>query len=142
MPYVNPGFLSIEEDSIGIPGNAGLKDQVMALRWVQQNVQNFGGDPNNVTLFGQSAGACSVHLHMISDMSKGLFHRAILMSGTVFTDCRHTMKDMPQRLAKAVGWNGEGGIAQMVQVLRDASAENLTKYQTEIITEKVRREIV
>ena len=54
-----------------MPGNAGLKDQVMALRWVQQNIKQFGGDPDNVTIFGQSSGSASVKYHMLSPMSKG-----------------------------------------------------------------------
>ena len=54
-----------------VPGNAGLKDQVMALRWVQQNIKQFGGDPGNVTIFGQSSGGVSVQYHMLSPMSKG-----------------------------------------------------------------------
>jgi hypothetical protein len=54
-----------------VPGNAGLKDQVMALRWVQQNIKQFGGDPGNVTIFGESAGGASVHYHMLSPMSQG-----------------------------------------------------------------------
>lgn len=76
------GFLSLEDTSLGVPGNAGLKDQVMALKWVKDNVVHFGGDPNNVTLFGESAGAASVHLLMLSPMAKGLFHKAIAQSGT------------------------------------------------------------
>jgi carboxylesterase type B len=64
------GFLSLENEEV--PGNAGLKDQVMALRWVQQNIKQFGGDPGNVTLFGQSAGGVSVQYHMLSPMSKGM----------------------------------------------------------------------
>lgn len=48
------GFLSLKDPSLGIPGNAGLKDQVMALKWVQKNIANFGGDPDNVTIFGTS----------------------------------------------------------------------------------------
>jgi carboxylesterase type B len=56
-----------------VPGNNGLKDQVMALRWVQQNIAQFGGDPGNVTIFGESAGGASVHHQMLSPMSKGNF---------------------------------------------------------------------
>ena len=74
------GFLSMGNNMI--PGNAGLKDQVMALKWVKENIVNFGGDPDIVTIFGESAGSLSVSLHLISPLSKGLFHRAILQSGT------------------------------------------------------------
>lgn len=64
------GFLSTG-DSV-VPGNNGLKDQVMALRWVQQNIAHFGGDPGNVTVGGVSAGGASVHLQVLSPMSKGM----------------------------------------------------------------------
>ncbi len=62
-------------------GNLGLQDQQLALEWVQKNIVAFGGDPDNVTLFGQSAGATSVCLQMVSPQSQGLFHRSILQSG-------------------------------------------------------------
>lgn len=52
-------------------GNCGLRDQLLGLQWVQKNIQKFGGDPNNVTIFGESAGASSVHFHMLSPLSKG-----------------------------------------------------------------------
>jgi carboxylesterase type B len=65
------------------PGNNGFKDQAIALRWIRDNIEKFGGDPNSVTLMGQSAGARSVMLHLVSPMSEGLFHRAIMMSGGV-----------------------------------------------------------
>ncbi|XP_044745324.1 uncharacterized protein LOC123307172 [Coccinella septempunctata] len=75
------GFLSLEDESLGIPGNAGLKDQVQALKWVRDNIKNFGGDPNNVTIYGESAGAASVHYLLLSPTTKGLFHKAIMQSG-------------------------------------------------------------
>lgn len=58
------------EDMV-MPGNFGMKDQVMALRWVQENIHSFGGDADRVTIFGESAGGASVHLHVLSPMSKG-----------------------------------------------------------------------
>ncbi|KAJ8708870.1 hypothetical protein PYW08_010252 [Mythimna loreyi] len=64
------------------PGNNGMKDQVAALKWVQRNIGSFGGDPNLVTITGCSAGSISVVLHMISPMTKGLFHRGIAMSAS------------------------------------------------------------
>jgi carboxylesterase type B len=48
-----------------------MKDQVMALKWVQKNIAKFGGDPNRVTIFGQNAGGASVHLHLMSPMTTG-----------------------------------------------------------------------
>lgn len=65
------------------PGNAGMKDQVLALKWIQKNIGVFGGDNSSVTISGESAGSMSVSLHMLSPMSKGLFHKAILLSGSL-----------------------------------------------------------
>lgn len=58
------------EDNV-VPGNMGLKDQVMALQWIKSNIQYFGGNPNSITLTGMSAGGASVHLHYMSPMSTG-----------------------------------------------------------------------
>lgn len=80
------GFLKLENPRLGVPGNAALKDQVLALQWVQKNVAIFGGDPNNVTLAGHSSGAIAAHYHLFSESSKGLFHKAILLSGTILWD--------------------------------------------------------
>lgn len=77
------GFLSTE-DSV-MPGNLGLKDQTQALHWVKDNIRYFGGNPNNVTIFGQSAGAASVHLQVISPRARGLFKRAIMQSGSALS---------------------------------------------------------
>lgn len=65
------GFINFDDDEAGVPGNLGLKDQVLALKWVKDNIEAFGGDPDNILIFGNSAGAMSVHLHMLSPMSKG-----------------------------------------------------------------------
>lgn len=65
------GFLNLEHEIA--PGNQGLKDQVMALKWIQENISNFGGDPNNVTIFGESAGGGSVHYLTISPLAQGTF---------------------------------------------------------------------
>jgi para-nitrobenzyl esterase len=77
------GFLNLNEVTKGrIPatGNEGLQDQVAALRWVKENISAFGGDPENVTVFGESAGAMSVGCLLNMPEAKGLFHRAILES--------------------------------------------------------------
>ncbi|XP_033207284.1 esterase FE4-like isoform X2 [Belonocnema kinseyi] len=73
------GFLSTG-DSV-CPGNFGMKDQVLALKWVKSNIISFGGDPNQVTLFGESAGGACVALHAISKASTGLFQKYIIQSG-------------------------------------------------------------
>ncbi|KAJ8971743.1 hypothetical protein NQ314_000556, partial [Rhamnusium bicolor] len=78
------GFLSTGDEVL--PGNNGLKDQITALKWIQQNIASFGGNPNSVTLTGFSAGGVSVHLHYISPLSKGLFHRGMSMSGVATND--------------------------------------------------------
>jgi acetylcholinesterase/cholinesterase len=72
------GYFAAPE--LGIPGNLGVHDQRLSLQWVQQNIGAFGGDVDNVTIFGQSAGAGSVAVHMTSPKSRGLFHRAWLLS--------------------------------------------------------------
>ncbi|CAN7982970.1 unnamed protein product [Ixodes hexagonus] len=74
------GFLNAS--SAEAPGNMGLYDQLEALRWIHRNIKYFGGDPGAITLAGHSAGSISVGYHVISEMSEGLFQRAIMISGT------------------------------------------------------------
>ncbi|XP_077287988.1 acetylcholinesterase-like [Arctopsyche grandis] len=74
------GFLFF--DTSDVPGNAGLFDQLMGLQWVHDNIHAFGGNPNNITLFGESAGAVSVSMHLLSPLSRNLFSQAIMQSGS------------------------------------------------------------
>jgi para-nitrobenzyl esterase len=72
---------ALEQDANGAAGNFGILDQQAALRWVQKNIRAFGGDPDNVTLAGQSAGASNTVVQLASPGARGLFDRAILQSG-------------------------------------------------------------
>ncbi|MBU9767075.1 carboxylesterase family protein [Mycobacterium sp. TNTM28] len=82
--------------------NLGLRDQLLALNWVSDNIAAFGGDPDNVTAFGQSAGADSVLKLMLCDASAGLFHRAILQSGPLeLNDGRDRLADAMRRAMDA-----------------------------------------
>lgn len=76
------GFPALTKENAGEPhGNYAYMDQIAALKWVRRNIAAFGGDPGNVTLFGESAGGGSVHAMMTSPFSRGLFHKAIIESG-------------------------------------------------------------
>ena len=77
------GFACLPElrEEAGFTGNYGLFDQLTAMQWVRDNIASFGGDPGNITIMGQSAGAMSVQQHCLSPLSDGLFHRAVMSSG-------------------------------------------------------------
>ncbi|KAM3660256.1 bile salt-activated lipase-like [Ammospiza maritima maritima] len=93
------GFLSTGDENL--PGNYGLKDQHMAIAWVKRNIKAFGGDPDNITIFGESAGAASVSLQTLSPKNKGLFKRAISQSGVGL--CNWAIQRHPLVWAKKLG---------------------------------------
>ena len=102
------GFFSSEDSTI--PGNFGMLDQIQALKWIQSNIAAFGGDPTSVTIFGGSAGSASCSLHILSPLSKGLFHRAIMESGVGSTSrdvpppsLPVTLKDVAQDVGRQLG---------------------------------------
>ncbi|XP_049800950.1 esterase E4-like [Schistocerca nitens] len=122
------GFLSTG-DSV-LPGNNGFKDQVMALRWVQQNIAAFGGDPDSVTLAGYSAGAVSVCLHMLSPMSKGLFHKGIVMSGADLTSTDPDPMQKARKQARLLNCPDTSS-EEIISCLREKDALEIAKSVTQ-----------
>ena len=95
------GFLDLSPfgEKYKYSGNVGMLDIVEALKWVQTNIREFGGDPDNVTIFGESGGGGKVGTLMCMPPAKGLFHKAIIMSGTILNV---NTKQMTEELGKAV----------------------------------------
>ncbi|XP_036329366.1 esterase B1 [Rhagoletis pomonella] len=135
------GFLSMEDPTFDVPGNAGLKDQIMALRWVKANCERFGGDSNNITLFGDSAGGASVHYMMITDQTCGLFHKAISMSGNALSPWAVTpQRNWPYRLAVAAGYAGENNDTDVFDFLGKAKGADIVKANEDLCSDEEKRE--
>ena len=120
------GFLALSElDSEGtLSGNFGLQDQQMALDWVKNNIAAFGGDPDNVTIFGESAGAHSVGLLMSSPLSKGLFEKAILESGAWWDSEAGPLETFAQARQRGAAFEQKVGATSVAQ-LRALSAATI-----------------
>jgi len=122
------GFLS--SSGTGISGNMGLLDQQMALDWIRFNIENFGGNINKITVFGQGVGADAVHMHSLSDMNADLgISRGILQSGSAlnfanYPDQRQTAK----QLANRVGCSTQGDA--MISCLRNLTASEIIAAQS------------
>ncbi|XP_030558837.1 esterase B1-like [Drosophila novamexicana] len=130
------GFLSLKDPKLNVPGNAGLKDQVLALRWISQNIAHFNGDPNNITLMGESAGAASAHIMMTTEQSRGLFHKAILQSGCALSAWADTPdRNWAYRLARHMGYKGSETEADVLRYLSKASARQIASSDQEIVTQ-------
>ncbi len=122
--YLADEGLAAESDS-GTTGNYGLLDQIKALEWVRQNVSAFGGDPDNVTLAGESAGAASVSALCTSPLAKGLFRRAILESSTVVSvEPPHSFRTMAEALESGKELKERYGVSTPAE-LRALPAEKI-----------------
>lgn len=123
------GFLSLNDTSLNVPGNAGMKDQVLALKWVKKNIEKFGGNPNNVTIFGESAGSASINLHVLSPSSKGLFHKAVMLSGSVFSFWANLSPNALPQIIKELN-NEYKTDSEILKVLEQTSLEDLIDAQS------------
>ncbi|ETN67020.1 juvenile hormone esterase [Anopheles darlingi] len=126
------GFLSTEQEDC--PGNNGLKDQSLVLRWVRDNIAAFGGNPHLVTVFGESAGGASGTYHMMSPLSQGLFHRVISQSGVnlnAWAQPAHPGVARARAIQLGEMFNCTQGFHgmfnEMLACLRDVAAEDITK---------------
>ena len=136
MGYMAHPSLS-KSDPNGVSGNYGTLDQIAALEWVQKNINSFGGDPNNVTIFGESAGAWSVTELMATPLAGGLFHKAIGQSGA-------SSYHMGQMDGEGVGWPSgyqTGLVVTEALGLKNPTAKDLRAIPAEkiqsVVTEKM-----
>ncbi|CAG2107039.1 unnamed protein product, partial [Medioppia subpectinata] len=131
------GFLNAQ--SPGAPGNMGLYDQSLGLNWVKDNIHRFGGDPNKLVPFGQSAGAISVGILMTMDSTKNLFSRAITASGGALLPGILTSKTVQngERFAKLLGCSPNRDYRtnpnKVIQCLRRVPLDQLIDAQTQIL---------
>lgn len=114
------------------PGNAGMFDQVMALEWIRDNIRYFNGDPNRITLFGESAGAASISLLHISHISRHLYHRIILQSGSATSSwammSANKLKANGFKLAKQLGCPHKNKqLNALMDCLREKNASDVIK---------------
>jgi para-nitrobenzyl esterase len=115
------------DPSLAGSGNNGLRDQIEALRWVRDNIASFGGDPSNVTIFGESAGGGSVAAILASPCADGLYHKAIVQSGAAGFTSVPNPGSYAEAILGALG-QADGGI----EALRAASVESLVQAQNDV----------
>lgn len=130
------GFLSTGDDAA--PGNYGLKDQLLALQWVKKHINDFGGNPKEVTFFGQGAGSASVNLHILASKSRDLYKNAILQSGNALTSQAIALQPSYYEKAKEVAELlncTTNDSHKMVDCLRDVNVTEIMKVSLRVFDE-------
>jgi len=128
--FSHPGLS--QESGRGASGDYGIMDQVAALKWVRRNIAAFGGDPSNVTIFGESAGSYSVSIQMATPLARGLFQKAIGESGSVVGTRRNPSHGVPLAKAEKAGEDFGASLgAKTLADLRAVPADELLKAATE-----------
>ncbi|XP_073818275.1 juvenile hormone esterase isoform X2 [Musca autumnalis] len=129
------GFLTAGPDA---PGNQGIKDQILALKWVRDHIADFGGNPNQVTIFGESAGGSSVQMLLLSPLAKGLFHGAISESGSALNPWAMGESSMTRayRLAANLGYVGANDTEEILEFLRRVPPMKLVEAAPTTLTEE------
>ncbi|KAK7590733.1 hypothetical protein V9T40_002346 [Parthenolecanium corni] len=117
-------------------GNCGLRDQMQAMKWVKENIKQFGGDPENITIFGESAGATSVYLQVLSPMSKGLFNKAIIQSdfGNTYYGSKRNLPKLGFKLGEKLGFN-EKDPEKLVEFLKKQPADEICKQAMAVLAD-------
>lgn len=133
------GFLHLGiEDA---PGNMGMFDQHLAIRWIKENIEFFGGNPDSLTLFGESAGGGSTSFHLISPTSRNLTRRFIMQSGTANTPWSFKTSEEARKLAFKlaamlgcqVSATDSSEALEIVKCLREIPAKNITTEQDKLL---------
>lgn len=121
------GFLCLRNK--GAPGNMGLRDQIAALKWIKNNIAAFGGDPNKITVFGESAGGVSVNILILTQQGEGLFQRAIIDSGPA--SMAHLLTTTPietaEIVARGMGYKGKNNTDDLLKFYLYATDDEIVK---------------
>lgn len=108
----------------------------MALKWIKNNCASFGGDPDCITVFGESAGSASTHYMMLTEQTQGLFHRGILQSGSAVCPWAYNgdITHRPYRVAQLLGYKGDNNDKDVLQFLQKVNARELIRLEEDVLT--------
>ena len=123
------GFFNIP--GTNMKGNYGMLDQIAAMKWVKKNIRDFGGDPDKITIFGESAGVISVSLQLLSPLSKGLFSRAIAQSGPPFLFWQSKNKNDSDEFFRYIGCPGD--LKTSLECARKVPVSEILGFQRQLV---------